>query len=187
VGHPAVFLDRDGVIIQNVDEYVRTWGDVTVLPQALAALRRLATMPLKTIVVTNQSAVGRGLVSQFTVDEINSRLLGLVEQAGGRIDGVYVCPHTPEMGCDCRKPAPGLLLKATAEHHIDLGHSVVIGDALSDMGAGRSAGVGRLILVRTGRGIVQEPLLHTQGLGEIERYDTLEAAVNAIGRPYETD
>ena len=179
---PAMFLDRDGVIIENRENYVRAWDEVSVLPRSMAALRRLAGMPFKVFIVTNQSAVGRGLVTRPTVEDINARLVRKIERAGGRIDGIYMCPHAPEMACRCRKPEPGLLLEAAADHDIDLGRSFLIGDAASDILAGRSAGIGHLILVRTGRGRSQESLLKQLGLGATLCYDSLHAAISAIAR-----
>lgn len=177
---PAVFLDRDGVIIANREQYVRTWEDVEILPGALSALARLAARPEPVILVTNQSAVGRGLISQEAAEAINGRLLEVIAQAGGRIDDVFMCPHAPEDGCSCRKPLPGLILAAAAAHGIDLGRSVLIGDALTDLQAGRAAGIGRVLLVRSGRGIEQERRAAEAGWGEFDVFEDLAAAVNSL-------
>jgi len=177
---PGLFLDRDGVIIENRANYVRKWTDVSIYPHALRALARLKKSCYKIIVVTNQSAVGRGLVSLAEVNDINQRLVTMVEQAGGRIDAIYVCPHAPEAACACRKPAPGLLLQASADHNIDLPDSLLVGDAVSDLIAGHAAGVGRLIFVRSGRGKTQEGLLRHSGLHSFESYDHLEEAVESM-------
>ena len=155
---PAVFLDRDGVIIENVPIYVRSWADVEFLPGSLEALARLAAGPYKVVMVTNQSAVGRGILSLAQAEAINACILEIIRQAGGRVDGAYICPHGPQDACDCRKPLPGLLLKAAAELDIDLGRSIMIGDALTDLQAGQAAGVMRSFLVLTGRGLEQAAL-----------------------------
>ena len=155
---PALFLDRDGVIIENRANYVRTWEDVVFFPSALAALSLAAVMPLRIVIVTNQSAVGRGIISLAAAEELNQRIVLTIELAGGRIDGVYMCPHAPEEQCECRKPKPGLLLRAAQELSIDLLHSIMIGDAQSDLLAGQAAGISNLIMVKTGRGIVQARL-----------------------------
>lgn len=147
----AVFLDRDGVIIENRDDYVKSWDEVRFLPGALEALSKLAQSPYQVLVVTNQSAVGRGILSRTAADEINKQMLQTIERAGGRIDKCYLCPHHPEAGCGCRKPSPGLLLQARRELALDLEHSFLIGDALTDLQAARAVGVEPL-LVRTGRG-----------------------------------
>jgi histidinol-phosphate phosphatase family protein len=135
-----VFLDRDGVIIRNRSDYVKSWDEVELLPGAVAALARLATAGHRAIVVTNQSAIARRLVSAATVDAIHHRLGRLVERAGGRISAYYICPHGPEEGCACRKPRPGLLLQAQREMGVDLSTAYVIGDQIIDMQASRAAG-----------------------------------------------
>ena len=139
---PALFLDRDGVIIENRANYVRSWDDVSIYPQALQALASVRHWPGKIIVVTNQSAVGRGLITLQTAESINARLVHKIYQNGGRIDGVYMCPHAPDAGCDCRKPQPGLLQQAAANFALCMEQSWMIGDALTDIAAGLAAGVG---------------------------------------------
>ncbi len=151
-GSSAIFLDRDGVIIENRAQYVRDWSDVAFLPGSLEALRLLAYTRHKVVIVTNQSVVGRGLITLVQANEINLRLQEEVERQDGRIDGIYMCPHAPADACDCRKPAPGLIQRASEEHSIDLGRSLLIGDAISDLRAGRAAGIPRVGLVETGRG-----------------------------------
>ena len=93
--HPAIFLDRDGVIIENQPAYVRSWDDVQFIPQALVALARLRDSLFKIVIVTNQSAIGRGQITLSEADSINRRLVQVIEKAGGRIDGVFMCPHAP--------------------------------------------------------------------------------------------
>jgi D-glycero-D-manno-heptose 1,7-bisphosphate phosphatase len=153
--HPALFLDRDGVIIENRPDYVRSWSDVTIYPQALSALARIASSPYKVVIVTNQSVIHRGRMTLEHAESINSRLLRAIQNAGGRIDGIFLCPHTPEEGCSCRKPRPGMIYQAAGSLDLDLGSSLLIGDALSDIEAGQNAGLARLALVLTGRGAAQ--------------------------------
>lgn len=172
----AVLLDRDGVIIENRDNYVRSWADVSIYPQALEALARLHEAGYPVALVTNQSAVGRGLLSLAEAQQINSRLVGAIERAGGRVEGVYMCPHAPDEGCNCHKPRPGLIWQAAEELGLDLSGSVLIGDALSDLEAGQRAGVGWTALVRTGRGAAEE----RRAAGPVRVYDTLSAAVEAL-------
>jgi len=149
---PAIFFDRDGVFIENCPAYVRSWADVVILPDALEALSKLSQSRYKLVMVTNQSVVGRGIISITTAWEINRRLLKVMRAAGIRIDGIYLCPHAPAELCACRKPKPGLLLQASSDLSIDLTNSVMIGDAWTDLLAGQAAGVSTNILVRTGRG-----------------------------------
>lgn len=177
---PAIFLDRDGVIIENRSDYVRSWEDVQVFPQALEALARASASPYKIVLVTNQSAVGRGLMSLAAAEAINCRLKALIEDAGGRVDGIFLCPHAPETDCDCRKPRPGLLLQAAQALDLDLVRSVMIGDALTDLLAGQAAGVGRLALVRSGRGAAQDRLPKPESLQSYRTYDTLTNALEDI-------
>jgi histidinol-phosphate phosphatase family protein len=179
---PAIFLDRDGVIIENRPAYVRSWEDVSIFPSALNALIRLAKLPLRVVIVTNQAGIGRGFVSLETVQAINARLTSEIHQAGGRIDGLYLCPHRPEDNCPCRKPRPGMLLRAAQDLEIDLPASVLIGDALTDLGAGRAAGLTRVGLVRTGLGAEQllQPAAHDYLPFPV--YDDLAQAVRRIFR-----
>ena len=148
---PAVFLDQDGVINQNRADYVKSWSEVEFLPTAFDALRRLAGTDFAIVLVTNQSAVGRGIVSRESARSINRQIVETVRSQGGRVDGSYLCPHHPDDNCECRKPRPGMLLQAADELGLDLGQSYFIGDAITDMQAADAAGV-QGILVLTGRG-----------------------------------
>jgi len=109
---PAVFLDRDGVLIENRSDHVREWSHVKILPKILEALAGFRREGFKIVVVTNQSAIGRGLLSSATAQEISDRLVKTIKENGGWIDAVYTCPHTPEDQCTCRKPNPGMLFRA---------------------------------------------------------------------------
>lgn len=175
--HPAVFLDRDGVINENRDHYVRCWPDVTFIPQALTALQAIRHLPYKVIVVTNQSAVGRGIISVTEATAINQQIISAVQAQGGRIDAVFMCPHHPHDECECRKPKPGLLLQATQAYDLDLRHSIMVGDGLSDVVAGRSAGVQTAALVLTGRGKDQLQLAAAAALHPFPIYPTLAEAL----------
>ena len=152
---PAIFLDRDGVVIENRADYVREWSHVTILPNAIDALSGFHLEGFKIIIVTNQSAVGRGMLNLQDAQRINERLVKTIKELGGWVDGVFMCPHKPEDNCVCRKPQPGLLLQAARESSIDLGTSWMVGDAWTDLLAGQAAGVAGTIMVRTGRGASQ--------------------------------
>lgn len=178
--HRGLFLDRDGVIIENREGYVRSWEDVEIFPQALEALASLSSTPLKVVIVTNQAAIGKGLLSLHTAEKINQQLIEIIRASGGAIDGLYLCPHTAEDHCTCRKPQPGLILQAAQELEIDLSHSALIGDALTDLQAGQAAGIPHLALVRTGRGAAQEPLVRANGFSNIYIFDHLKAAVHFL-------
>lgn len=179
---PAIFLDRDGVLIENRSDYIRDWSQVIVFAEAITALAKPVLKNYKLVIVTNQSAVGRGLVHSETVQEINDRLATIIRNAGGQIDGIYTCPHTPTDACDCRKPKPGLLLQAAAELNIDLAHSWMIGDAWSDLLAGQAAGVPRLAILRTGRGSEQLSQVPPIGL-EYSVFNDLSEALLMVKDP----
>ena len=152
---PAIFLDRDGVLIENRSDYVRDWSQVKIFPDTVRALSLSAIKNYKVVIVTNQSAVGRGLITLETANEINKLLIDLICHHGGQVDGVYMCPHKPDDGCSCRKPSPGLLLRAAKELSLDLRRSWMIGDAWTDLQAGQAAGLRNVILLKTGRGTEQ--------------------------------
>jgi histidinol-phosphate phosphatase family protein len=174
---PAIFLDRDGVINEDVPTYVRCWEEFKFLSASLKALGCLAETQYAIVVVTNQSAIGRGLVSQTAVEQINQQMCDAVASAGGRIDRVYYCPHQPSDRCICRKPMPGMLQQAMMELKLDAQRSFMIGDALSDVEAGIAAGC-KSILVLTGRGANYQHLV-PEGVAV---YDDLEEAVEQILR-----
>jgi D-glycero-D-manno-heptose 1,7-bisphosphate phosphatase len=175
----AVFLDRDGVINENREDYVKTWDEVCFLPGALRALARLSLTPFRIVLVTNQSPIGRGILTEEQVEAINRRLVSEIEAHGGRIDGVYYCPHHPDDGCECRKPRPGLLLRAARELGLILSKSYLIGDAVSDVEAAKAAGCSP-ILVLTGRGRNQRPLLEQRGHDRVPVVRDLAEAVDVI-------
>lgn len=160
-GHlrPAVFMDRDGCLTEEVG-YVNHPSRIHLLPRAAAAVRRLNQAGVAAVMVTNQAGVARGYFSEETLHAANRRMVGELEAGGARLDGLYVCMHHPREGqppyraeCDCRKPRPGLLTRAAVELGLDLRTSVMVGDKLSDVAAGRAVGAaGVLVLTGYGRG-----------------------------------
>jgi D-glycero-D-manno-heptose 1,7-bisphosphate phosphatase len=177
---PGLFLDRDGVIIEHRANYVRSWEEVVIYPQALRALANVCHSPLRVVIITNQSAIGRGLISADLSAEINRRLLHEIEAAGGRVDGIFICPHRPEEGCDCRKPRPGLIFQAAQTFNIDLPTSTLIGDNLSDLQAGLAAHISTLALVQTGLGKEQIQAPRPEGLNEFQIFADLEEALSHL-------
>ena len=178
--HPAIFLDRDGVIVENRSSYILKWKDVSFIPGALDALKRIHNYPSRIVIVTNQSAVGRGLLSLSDALTINNRIIGNIQDSGGRIDGVYLCPHAPTEGCFCRKPEPGLIFQAAKELSIDLEKSILIGDALTDLQAAWAAGVPNAALARTGRGQAQSKLPEIDLSSDIPIFSDLSEALNMM-------
>ena len=147
---PTVFLDRDGVINRDSPDYVTTWEQFEFLPGSLEAIRQLTRAGLPVIVITNQSAVGRGMMDIATLEAMHRNLRRAVEAQGGRIEGIFYCPHHPDAGCDCRKPEPGLIYQAQRQFGMDLAAATMIGDSARDIACGIRAGCGRTILVRSG-------------------------------------
>ena len=142
----AVFLDRDDTIIADM-EFSTERAQLRLLPGAVEALRRLQDAGYLLIIVTNQSGVARGRFSEESLRDFHEHLLREIEQAGVRFAGLYYCPHYAEgkvaeysIACDCRKPKPGLLLRAARELGVDLKQSWMVGDRPADIGAGRAAG-----------------------------------------------
>jgi len=173
---PGILLDRDGVINVNRPDHVKVWEEFEFLPGVLEALRALSQLDLPIAVVTNQSIIGRGLATQAAVDEINARMIERVSEAGGRLDGVFYCPHSPEVHCTCRKPQPGLLLEAARALGLDLSRSCLIGDAMSDVQAALAVGC-QAVLVASGRGAAQHALVEEAGISSYYLARDLQDAV----------
>lgn len=166
-----VILDRDGVINRESDAFVKTPEEWIPIPGSIEAIARLFRNGYKVIVASNQSGVGRGLFSLDTLAAIHGRMRREVEAAGGKIDGIFFCPHAPGAGCDCRKPKTGLLKQIAERYQVSLKGLPMIGDSERDLVAARAVG-GRPILVRTGNGLKALEEDH-----EVENYDDLAAAV----------
>lgn len=151
---PAVFLDRDGTVIDEVG-HLGEPDRVVLLPGVPKALRRLSEAGYALVVVTNQAGVARGYFTEDDVGAVNERTASLLEEEGVALDGCYHCPHHPDFtgACDCRKPLPGMLLRAADDLELDLSRSWMVGDHPSDAEAGAAAGA-RPIMVRTGHGLL---------------------------------
>jgi D-glycero-D-manno-heptose 1,7-bisphosphate phosphatase len=147
---PSVFLDRDGTL--NIERgYITDPRAIELYPGAAKALRMLNSMGYLTIIISNQSAIGQGLMTTERFEEVNEALWKLLKQSNAYYNAFYYCPHIPSDKCDCRKPKPGLILQAALDLNIDLARSYMIGDKLSDIEAGFASGC-KTILVLTGHG-----------------------------------
>lgn len=147
----AVFLDRDGVINASPKgRYVTRWGEFRFLPGSLKALQRLHAMDWPVVVISNQSGVGRGMMTKGTLEVVTRKMLEVVARRGGRIDAVYYCTHAPDHGCSCRKPSLRLMKQAARRLHVDLKHSFMVGDNRTDIEMGRRARC-KTVLVLSGR------------------------------------
>ena len=149
----AVFLDRDGVINRD-HAYVHRWEDFEFMPGAIDAMRQLKQAGYALVVVTNQSGIARGYYTEAQYQTLTTQMQQALAEAGATVDAVYHCPHHPQgavaelaTDCDCRKPAPGMILQAARELNLSLADSIMVGDKASDIEAARAAGVGRAYLV----------------------------------------
>lgn len=155
---PAVFIDRDGTLTDEVG-YVNHPSRLRLLPRSAEAIRRLNRAHVAAVVVTNQAGVARGYFSEDVLDAVNTTLVMQLKAAGAHLDGLYVCAHHPTEGeppwrvdCDCRKPKPGLLLRAAADLGLDLASSTIVGDKASDLAVAPRVGA-QSVLVLTGYGL----------------------------------
>jgi D-glycero-D-manno-heptose 1,7-bisphosphate phosphatase len=153
----AIFLDRDGTINVEVG-HLDHESDLALIEGSAEGIALLKDAGFKIVIVTNQSVIARGRISELELRQIHLALTEVLSASGARFDAIYYCPHHPQegdgeytMSCDCRKPRPGMLLQASRELEIDLGRSYIVGDRLSDLEAGRAVGCVE-ILVRTGHG-----------------------------------
>jgi D-glycero-D-manno-heptose 1,7-bisphosphate phosphatase len=181
---PAVFLDRDGVINENVDgTYVHEWAAFRFLPGAVEAIAALSRAGYPVVVVTNQAGIAHGHLSATVLEEIHGRMVAAIRDAGGDVAAVLHCPHHPQAGCDCRKPRPGMLRRAADRLALDLDRSVLVGDHLTDVQAAHAAGC-RAILVLTGRGRAASSLVAADPcLAGVSVVADLPAAVQTILGP----
>lgn len=147
----AVFLDRDGTINVGVPKYERvdSINKVSLLPNTIEGLKLLANLDYIYFFISNQAGIAEGLISQDEFEAINSEVLRKIAPSGIQIKETYVCPHTEDGTCNCRKPKPGLLLQAAEKYNVDLSSSWMVGDRLTDIQTGINAGT-RTILVQTG-------------------------------------
>lgn len=146
-----VILDRDGVINYDSDKYIKTPDEFLPLPGSLEAIARLNRAGYTVVVATNQSGIARGYFSEDTLAQMHAKLEKLLQQAGGKIEAIYYCPHGPDDHCDCRKPKPGLLQQILQRYRVDASLVPVIGDSLRDLQSALVVGA-RPILVKTGKG-----------------------------------
>ena len=168
------------MINRDSPAYVTSWERFDFLPDARAAIAALTAAAIDVIVVTNQSALARGMMDSETLVDIHRRLTLEVERSGGRIRAILHCPHHPDDRCACRKPEPGLILQAQARFGLDLARTVMIGDRATDLACGRRAGCGGAILVQSGLHD-ERPALQTLGVEPDLIVADLAAAVRALG------
>lgn len=179
----VAFLDRDGVINKE-REYLYRVEDFELVPGAVVGMRDLMDQGFVLAVVTNQSGIGRGYYSVEDYESLTQHLIATLATEGVQFGAIEYCPHLPDarvdayrMACDCRKPAPGMLLTVAKRLQVDLGSSIMVGDKLSDVIAGRAAGVGRCFLLRSGHPLSVEAESLADGV-----YEDLAACAKALRR-----
>jgi len=189
----AIFLDRDGTISIEIG-YIDNADDFALYPDSVRALADLRDLGYKLIIITNQSGVARGYFEESRVHEINNRMIELLAEHHIHLDGIYYCPHLADgkiseyaVECSCRKPKTGMIKQAQIEHAVDLKHSILIGDTITDILCGKNAGL-TTILVRTGHGKDNEMALKTMSEHEQPDFiaDSIGGAVKII-RKHVTD
>lgn len=159
-----VFLDRDGVINVDSPEYIKSESEFMFIPKSPEAIALLTRNGFHVIVITNQSMIGRKMVTQKTLDAISEKMKKGVKKAGGDIKDIFFCPHTPEDNCSCRKPQPGLIFDARQKYRIDLSTSCMVGDSEKDIECARRAGCQKALLVKTGNGLKAFHSLSLKGI-----------------------
>jgi len=179
VFRPAVFLDRDGVINREYG-YVHKVDEFHFIDGVFDACREMSRAGYRLIVITNQAGIARGYYSEDDFRQLTKWMLNEFSRNGIEIDDVYYCPHHPVYGvgdyrrdCDCRKPAPGMIVRAAREHLLDLRHSILVGDKVTDVEAGREAGLDCCVLVRTG---------HPLGDMEMDKADAVFRDLPGVSR-----
>lgn len=177
----AIFLDRDGVINDD-DDYVHKISDFKFISGVFEACQCFKKQGFKIIIITNQAGIGRGFYSENDFQHLNQWMVQKFQERGVKINGVYYCPHHPEHGkgeyfkqCGCRKPEPGMILQAAQEHQIELSDSILIGDKISDIKAGKLAGISKNFFVKTGKMVTDEVAIQSDGV-----FDDILTLANAI-------
>jgi D-glycero-D-manno-heptose 1,7-bisphosphate phosphatase len=179
----TIILDRDGVINQDSDEYIKSVDEWEPIPGALEALARLHRNNYRVVVISNQSGVARGLFSIATLNEINRHMLAQARKKGGLIEAVFYCPHAPDDGCSCRKPAAGMFRDVASRLKIEMSGVPAVGDSMRDLQAAHEVGA-LPVLVRTGKGAKTANALRRKdspiASGEVIIFKDLAAFTDAL-------
>lgn len=174
-----IILDRDGVINQDSDDYIKSVDEWQPIEGSIEAISKLSQAGIKVVIATNQSGLARGLFDEIELAKMHQKMCELVELAGGTVDGVFYCPHLPADNCQCRKPKPGLIASIEKEFNCSAKNAYFIGDSLKDIQAARAAGC-TPILVKTGKGLITLEKSPAEELANVQVFDNLLGAVNAL-------
>lgn len=175
-----VILDRDGVINEDSEDFIKSPEQWVPIPGSLEAIARLCRSEYRVAIITNQSGVARGLYTLDTMNKIHTRMFELMRQKGGQVDALLFCPHAADTGCDCRKPKPGLFNELARRLKINLTGIPAVGDSVRDLEAAVSAGA-QPVLVQTGKGRQTRERIERDAdlqLGKIPVYDDLASFVD---------
>ncbi len=174
-----IVLDRDGVINIDSDAYIKSVDEWVPIPGSIEAIALLYRAGFQVFVATNQSGLGRQLFSPLDLEQMHSKFLDLVSEAGGKVAGIVFCPHIPEDNCDCRKPETGLLTQIESQFFCNLSNAFFIGDSVRDILAAKNYGC-RPVLVKTGKGIQSIDKLNELGITDHLLFDDLRTAAKFI-------
>lgn len=174
-----IILDRDGVINQDSDAYIKSADEWIPIKGSLEAIARLNHGGCTVVVVSNQSGIARGYFGIDALTAMHQKMDEMLSKLGGQVDAVFYCPHGPEDACVCRKPKPGMLLDVGQRYNVPLNDVVFIGDSISDITAARNANA-KSMLVRTGKGAKAEKILLAEGRNSTPVFNDLASAVDAL-------
>ena len=174
-----IILDRDGVINEDSDDYIKSPEEWIPIPGSLDAIARLNHAGYAVAIASNQSGIARGYFDMQSLAAMSVKMNEMLSQHGGRIDAMVFCPHGPKEGCDCRKPKPGMLIEIGNRFKTSLGNVMFVGDNINDIKAARAAGV-KPVLVRTGKGEKTAARLAENDFNDVPVYDDLDEVVNSI-------
>lgn len=174
-----IILDRDGVINEDSDEFIKTPEEWVPIEGSLNAVSRLYRNGYRVVVISNQSGVARGLIDIDQLNRINTKMIQAVQEKGGQIDSILFCPHGPDDGCNCRKPKTGMFEELAERLQIKLNGVIAVGDSERDLVAARAVDA-QPVLVRTGKGERTLANADPENLEDVPVYDNLEAVVHAL-------
>ena len=179
---PVIILDRDGVINEDSDNYIKSPEEWNPIPGSLEAMARLTQAGYRIAICTNQSGIARGYYDIPTLNAMHEKMRALLTSLDGQVDAIFHCPHGPNDHCDCRKPLPGLLYQVAERFQIELANVPIVGDSLRDLQAAQTAGA-RPILVRTGKGLrtlAKQDAFAAMGLTHLVIHDNLADYVDSL-------